>query len=285
MFIVKYSEKDIKEAARKTIKAFLFENQQQLMVPNPQWMASVFSVYNKKAFGGFLKTPQFSTECDSDEWGCYYPGSGPMGITNRFTMKNPGTLCLNGRLKRTKEQWIGTMLHEMCHMYVYQNGMSKYKDAHGPEFWQIAEKVNSIVKSDGVQILKVDDGDVIEANGDEEYAEYKDANGNPVNNGSQNGQIILMVISNPNVEEDKYWICPLKQAELQTAKSVARKIKGAQCKIFIAFSNKLSNIQTDPSSLSGFGGKTYNDAAKKLCSWYGEWNYKTLSINNMKPIQ
>lgn len=297
---MKYSIEDIRESTRKTIKTLLFEKkaapsgntQPALMVPNPQWMAGVFADYNRAAFGGFLKTPKFSTKCDGDEWGCYYPGSGMFGITNRYTMKNPGTLCLNGGLKRTKEQWIGVMLHEMCHMYVYQNGFSKYKDAHGEEFMNIAKKVNAKVKKYGVQVLVVDDGDVIEADGNEEYAEYqsmfgkgKTKNQQPQTQQGQGGQIAICLLTSKD-QENKYWICPLKQNEIKTAQSVVKKAKGiTSCKFYIVFSDKLAKAKTDPSVLSGFGGQTYQDAVENFCSYYGEWDYKKLNVNNMKPVQ
>lgn len=292
---MKYSYKDIKESARKSVKLFLHEAasngnaKPQLMVPNRQWMAAVFAAYNKAAFGGVLKTPQFSTECESDEWGCYYPGSGFMGITNRFTMKKPGILCLNGGLKRTQNEWIGVMLHEMCHMYIFQNGTSKYKDAHGQDFMALAKKVNSKVKRFGVQVLVVDDGEVIEAEGNEEYAEYKDNNGNVVknNNQSQNngGQIIICLITSKNADS-KYWICPLKKNEIQTAQAAIKKSKGiTNYKFYTVFSEKLSQVPTDPSRLAGFGGTTYQDAVTNFCSYYGEWDYSKLNVNNMKPLQ
>lgn len=296
---MKYSIEDIRESTKKTIDFLLLEKaapsgkakpkanaQPQLMVPNPQWMADVFADYNKVAFGGFLKTPKFSTECESDEWGCYYPGSGKFGITNRFTMKNPGTLCLNGRLKRTKEEWIGVMLHEMCHIYVYQNGFSKYKDAHGPEFMQIAKTVNAKVKKYGVQVLVVDDGDVIEADGNEEYAQYVGTNGKASKQQNyQGGQIAICVITSKN-EEDKYWICPLKPNEIKIAQAAVKKSKGVtSCKFYMVFSDKLTRAKTSPQTLAGFGGSTYNDAVVNFCSYYGEWDYKKLNVNNMKPIQ
>lgn len=293
---MKYSIEDIRESTKKTIGLLLFEKSapsanasKQLMVPNPQWMAGVFADYNRVAFNGVLKTPKFSTKCDGDEWGCYYPGRGKFGITNRYTMQNPGTLCLNGRLKRTKEEWIGVMLHEMCHMYVYQNGFSKFKDAHGPEYMKVVEEVNAKVKKYGVQILVVDDGEMIEADGNEEYAEYKGIDGKGYNPNTtqtnQGGQIVICVITSKN-EDGKYWICPLKQNEIKTAQAAIKKAKGiVSYKFYIVFSDKLANSQTNPSMLSGFGGNTYKDAVVEFCSYYGEWDYNKLNLNNMKPVQ
>ena len=77
-----YKEKHISNNPKSKKKAFLSEikssksNNEQLIVPNQQWMSSVFSFYNKKAFGNALKTPKFSTKCEKNEWGCYYPGNG-----------------------------------------------------------------------------------------------------------------------------------------------------------------------------------------------------------------
>ena len=297
--LVKYSIENIRETAKKAIELLLLEKasatdnaSKQLMVPNPQWMAAVFADYNKVVFGGMLKTPRFSTKCEGNEWGCYYPGSGKFGMVNRFTMKKPGTLCLNGALKRTKEEWIGVMLHEMCHMYVFQNGFSKYKDAHGNEFMQVAKFVNRKVKRYGVQVLVVDDGEVIEADGNEEYAEYTNINGRKSTrktaNGSQqqSGQIVVCVITRDG-EGPKYWIAPLKKNEIKTAQSAINNAEDiASYRFFIVFSDKLANnAQTNPKVLGGFGGDTYKDAVVRFCSYYGEWDYGKLNLNNMKPVQ
>lgn len=293
---MKFQEKHIAESVRKAIKKILKEatrqqqQQQNLIVPNIEWMSVVFNKYNQFLFGGKLTTPKFSLKCDPDEWGCYYPSAGNNGQYNRFTMKGQGTLCLNGAYKRTQNQWIATMLHEMCHEYVYQNGVSKFTNQHDDKFWRIANYVNEKMRPYGIEIKEnVDGGDVgvVKSDGNEEYAVYRDENGNPVY--GQGVSSVLCVIDNPNGNGYSCWICLLKENEIQQAKSIlqnfSKKIKGLKYNFYYVQSQKLANANTDPSNLAGFGGNSYNDAVKKLRAYYGEWNPENFNSNNLRPIK
>lgn len=298
-----FQEKYIEESVSKAIKKILKEEfsnsennegtqQEKLMVPNIRWMSAAFNDCNKNVFGGKLIVPKFSTKCDENEWGCYYPSAGSNGEYNRFTMKAQGTLCLNALYKRTEKQWISTLLHEMCHEYVYQNGISKFANQHGVKFWRIAKLVNEKVKGYGLEIKEKDDGGeigVVKADGTEEMAVYHGMDGNFVNNEQEQGSgTVLCVIDNPNGYGYKCWVCILKENEIQEAKSVLQKLmRRVRIKygFYLIQSEKLSKVQTSPSNLAGFGGNSYMKAVENLCKYYGEWNFEIFNSNNLTKLK
>lgn len=264
--------KILKEAAKK--------RKEKLVVPNVDWIYGWYCHFNKTVFNNFLQLPKFSARCDKEDWGCYIPEVG----TFRYK-ETPGTLCLNGMYKRTEREWLGTLLHEMCHQYVCQNRGFKFKDSHGTDFMKAVDFVNNNkdVKSRNIVVLKDDYADTIEADGTEKYEYYKDEKGKKVY--SNQGRCIICIIENDNGNGYKYWLALIKQNEVSIAKKSLRKAKIQNYKFFYINSEKLSNADTNPELLSGFGGMSYEDAVVKMGSYYGEFEYEKFDVNNLVSVK
>lgn len=131
--------------------------------PTVEWMVKRYNEANEKLFGGVLG------ECDL---GIFTTGRGSRGGVNgwfKFMNTNlhinPATyklysgdiplthsnlievakprIELNGNKHGSEWAFMVTLVHEMCHYYVYRNGYYA-KRPHGKEFKQIAKAVTAL---------------------------------------------------------------------------------------------------------------------------------------------
>lgn len=100
-----------------------------------------FNEYNKKYFNGSLTKPKFST----------YVSETSMGIFNVSERNNKTklTILIARNINFNEEELRDTLLHEMIHLYVYQNfGFSKKHNGH------FADKMNELNQKYGFDIRK-----------------------------------------------------------------------------------------------------------------------------------
>lgn len=231
------------------------------MKPTLPWMGQTFDEYNTKYFGGRLARPRFSLRCPKGNWGYYQPNATYNRITRKTTVKSPGTLFLNGNYSREERDWIGTMLHEMIHMYI-NTVMCKYPiNDHGDDFYNMAMRINQ------------DGWDISEAN--EEKSTDREVKGNEADERSHEERLvkphIFCVVEQPQDENFKVWGFRAKFEDLQSYISTARRLNNAtEIKIFYCYSSKLNQMPTSSNNLAGVGANDYESLFRIVSQIIGE---------------
>lgn len=118
------------------------------MIPSYVWAEKKFNEFNNAIFKGRLLKPVINITdfCFCDGEFCY--GSYEYALKTNWLGKitgvqNAGTITLNKSYDLTERRWEGVLLHEMVHMYVYTVLLKNPKDPHGPEFMNIANKIQA----------------------------------------------------------------------------------------------------------------------------------------------
>lgn len=145
-------------------------NSEEKFKPTVEWMAKKYDEINAWLFNGKLGSCNFEIYSSGyNSLGHFRLGNSylKMKKDNRRIFTNTSMygisyayvnrddfdrICkpiigLNGNYKGTEKAWVSTLIHEMCHYYTYMHGYVP-KQAHGPEFRQIAEAV--AVRSNGM---------------------------------------------------------------------------------------------------------------------------------------
>ena len=138
-------------------------NSEEKFKPTVEWMAKKYEEINAWLFNGALGSCNFEIYSSGyNTLGHFRLGNSylKMKKDNRRIFTNTSMygisyayvnrddfdrICkpiigLNGNYKGTEKAWVSTLIHEMCHYYTYMYGYVP-KQAHGPEFRQIAEAV------------------------------------------------------------------------------------------------------------------------------------------------
>ena len=231
------------------------------MKPTLPWMAQAFDEYNAKYFGGRLARPRFSLRCNPNYWGYYQPNATYNRITRRTTVKSPGTLFLNGNYSREERDWIGTMLHEMIHMYI-NTVMRKYPiNDHGDDFYNIAMRINQ------------DGWNISEAN--EKKSTDREVQGNEADERSPEERLvkphIFCVINQPQNNSFKLWGFRADFNNLQAYISTAKRINGANAiYVYYCYSSRLNQMPTSPDNLMGVGANDYESLIRTVSQIIGE---------------
>lgn len=142
-------------------------NEKDMFVPDTQWLATNYEKMNNLLFGGALGKCNFYVFTKGK--GSSYKRLGSFGMAARDIKYNKMTrqmfvsdywgdkefinkdnfyntckpfIEINGNYKWTEKAALTTLVHEMCHYYVYMQGLYP-KQGHGAEFKQIASYVSS----------------------------------------------------------------------------------------------------------------------------------------------
>ena len=113
------------------------------MRPTIPWMQQAFGFYNKKYFGGRLEVPKFNLNCPYGNWGFYTPNGTFDRFTRRAKIFGSGTISLSNEYSRDEKDLIGTLLHEMIHMYIILVNKKYPFNQHGSMFQNWADKLNA----------------------------------------------------------------------------------------------------------------------------------------------
>lgn len=234
------------------------------MVPTIPWMRENFQNFNTKYFGGKLPQPQFKVVRMRDEWGRYeLPGAKFNKLNRRITQRqNDGILLLTSSYDRNENAVISTLLHEMVHEYVYLVMGIYPRDPHGEEFMSIASGINA----DGWNIadgVEMTDSDV-DAN-DKETSSY------------------LLFVVYDKQSKNCWHVGRADENDIDKFRASAQKL-GGSIWIYSCSSQNLGGLKSDPNTLLGFGGTTYQEAATKLANYCGE-RPNVFSVNNMKQVK
>lgn len=233
------------------------------MRPTVDWLKRAFVVYNRQYFGGKLPMPKFevSDKCtfsnngvEDDAFGYYMPNARYNLSTRRVTrILDSGTICLTTKWSRDVNDVIGTLLHEMAHMYVYLVMRVYPYDIHGKEFMSVASRL----AEDGWDVVSNDlkDSDKIDADDEE----------------NTNNTRILCLISKPKGKNYKYWCCICDKNTSNQVYLLANKIPGVtSVKFYQCNSKNLEFYKMNPMKLNGFGGMTLQDITKAMSNYFGE---------------
>lgn len=241
------------------------------MKPTLPWMKQAFATYNAKYFHNRLKTPNFSLDCPEGNWGFYYPDGTFNAITRKAKIFGPGTIYLNPDFSRDEKDLIGTLLHEMIHMFI-NTVLLKYPiNAHGSDFQEFADFLNQ----DGWNISEANEKkitDTTDDTGDEEYA----------NRTIQPS--IFCIIEQPNDAQYKVWGFRAEYNQLNSYIQTARKTKnnGATVlNVYYCYSANMSKLPSSPRDLRGVGAQDYNTLLSRVSRIIGE----QLSQDNFKLTQ
>lgn len=132
-----------------------------LMRPTVEWMTRMYNEMNRALFGGRLRECEFCVrdlgrtlgrfQMTGESLGYYKDDrslffKNPSGICFYINRNNFAKLCkplitLNDAYTAPEEQFLTTLVHEMCHYYTYMEGTVP-TSAHGEEFKAIARSVN-----------------------------------------------------------------------------------------------------------------------------------------------
>ena len=221
------------------------------MIPTVPWMRQKFAEYNQKYFGGQLPTPQFAVEGLSGLWGAYDLDARYNLRTLKITKVNGnGKITLTNRYSRDENAVISTLLHEMCHEYVYLVMGICPQNKHGKEFMSIAQRINA----DGWKISS----ETIRTDTDTE------------GKNQQYDAAILCIIKKPEGTDYKWWICKCEKGNIQQFNSTAKKIDGVSSVAFYEVDcPELEHVKSDPSTLFGWGGMSYLDAITRMAEYCG----------------
>jgi hypothetical protein len=240
------------------------------MRPTIPWMQQAFGFYNKKYFGGRLKTPKFSLDCPYGNWGFYTPNGTFNRVTRRATIFGPGTLSLTSKYSRDEKDLIGTLLHEMIHMYI-NTVMKLYpRNPHGEEFYGIANRINQ----DGWNISESNemmDDDIYDENGDESSQTNNDTS------------YILCILEQPSHGVCKYWGFKADETTLDGFVSTCRSLKAhgaTKLNIYQCYNSALERLPSSHEQLLGVGANNINMLLRYLSQLSGG----NISLNNLKLI-
>lgn len=231
------------------------------MKPTLPWMGQTFDEYNTKYFGGRLSRPNFSLRCPDGNWGYYQPDATFNRITRKTFVKSPGILYLNANYSREEKDWVGTLLHEMIHMYINTVLCIYPINDHGREFYNIANRLNQ----DGWNIsetneMKSTDREVRGDESDERSHEERLVKPH-----------IFCIVEQPQNNNFKLWGFRANFRELQSYISSAKKINGAtEIKIFYCYSSKLNQLPTSSNNLMGIGANDFNSLIRTVSQIIGE---------------
>ena len=231
------------------------------MKPTIPWLQQAFGFYNEKYFGGRLKTPKFSLNCPYGNWGFYTPNGTFNRITRRATIFGPGTLSLTSKYSRDEKDLIGTLLHEMIHMYI-NTVMLKYPtNPHGREFQEIAQRLNQ------------DGWNISEAN--EKKLTDREVQGDEADERGHEERLVkphvFCVINQPQSNSFKLWGFRADFNNLQAYISTAKKINGANViNVYYCYSSNLNQMPTSPDNLAGVGANDYESLIKIVSRIIGE---------------
>jgi hypothetical protein len=226
------------------------------MKPTIPWMSQTFDEYNKKYFGCKLQMPKFSVNCSDNNWGYYTPNGTFSKLNRKFTKNGTGTIQLNSNYSRDEKDWIGTLLHEMIHMYINEVMLLYPKNPHGKEFIALANRLNA----DGWNISEGNekkDTDVYEPNNNN--STNRQENVNKQNYSQQNGEFnyIFCIIEQPKDKNFKLWGFRADETNLDeyinTAKILKEKNGATTLKIFITKAKQIGYFPLVPSKLNGCG--------------------------------
>lgn len=232
------------------------------MYPTVQWLSQKFAEYNKQYFGGKIPTPQFSIERLTGEWG-RFDVDVDYDRNRRITRAHSnGVLTVNGNYSREERSWINTLLHEMCHAYVYLVMGVLPRDPHGREFLSVANAINRY-------------GWNIEAETNEDDTDVYDENGN---------QPILCVITNNANQYYRWWVCKVDENNIdQFRATINANPQVGVASFYKVNSQALNRIQSNPSTLDGWGGQTYAEAVQKMAAYCG-CDYREFGGKNLTKI-
>ena len=101
-----------------------------------------FKEYNKLYFGRKLITPQFTT---------FLSGRGYLGICYYHKDKSRMKISIARNVDWTEETLRKVLVHEMIHLYLFQNVGYRQGNSHGKHFREMAEKIK---ETDGLVITK-----------------------------------------------------------------------------------------------------------------------------------
>ena len=237
------------------------------MFPTIPWMKENFAEFNNRYFGGGLPIPQFVVRRMTDEWGRFdidvdYDRN--RRITNA---KGNGILTINSAYSRSENSLLTTLLHEMCHMYVYLVMRVLPRNAHGREFMSIAQKINA----DGWNVqpeTDASDTDVFDEDGQQ----------------NANTKVIICILHATNNQHYEYWICKVNEDNINEFKStISRNPAAGQAAFFSANIPSLANAPSNPQTLAGWGGQSYMEVAKKVADYCGA-DYRLLLDKNLTRI-
>ena len=233
------------------------------MKPTLPWMGQTFDEYNAKYFGGRLARPRFSLRCSPNHWGYYQPNATYNRITRRTTIKSPGTLFLNGNYSREEKDWIGTMLHEMIHMYI-NTVLRKFPiNDHGNDFYNIAMRINQ------------DGWNISEAN--EKKSTDREVRDDEVDERGHEERLVkphvFCVIDQPQNNSFKLWGFKAEYNSLNSYIATAKKLKNSGAttlRIYYCYSTNMGQLQTNSQNLCGFSANSYTELIKKVSTSIGE---------------
>ena len=221
------------------------------MVPTIPWMKQKFAEYNKKYFGGKLPTPKFEVVNDTERWGNFKLEANFEHDTRKIVdRKGNGTIQLTSAYSRKENAVESSLLHEMCHEYVYLVSPRIYpEDIHGTEFKNAAKLIGKDAKLVAAELPITDD----------------DIRGGT--NGS-NGCTLCFAYF-PEREDFKWWAC---KAERSTVKTFVEKLKqlGGKTFVFHSPSDALYHYHSSTDTLDGWEGNTKHDIAQKISDFCGD---------------
>lgn len=228
-----------------------------LMKPTIPWMVHTFNEYNEKYFHGRLRAPKFRLGCPkNDDWGCFRPdGVQKGGVVT--ALYSTGTLFLNGQYMREEKDWIGTMLHEMIHMYIINVDRKYPMNGHGREFQEWANFLNR----DGWNISEFNEKkstDVETAETQNDERSYDERLVKPY---------IFCIINQPQDNNYKLWGFKADYNTLNNYIDTARKLKqngAVSVYVYYCYSGNMRNLQTSASTLMGVGGNSFNELIRTL---------------------
>lgn len=241
------------------------------MKPTLEWMKMKFEYFNKKYFGNKLETPRFSLECRKGHWG-YYSANNPYNVlTRNVELKDLGTIHLNGSVSRTESDLIGTLLHEMIHMYI-MTVLKKYpKNQHGKEFVSIANVINK----DGWNISEMNERKITDVDDNEESS--TDIN-------AANIEDLFCVIEKPQGKNYKFWGVKCKKDNLNNIIRLATQLKehgATSMYVYTVQSDNFSKFPFTDNTLKGIGGMSITMIISALSSIIGE----RLTNKNFKLVK
>lgn len=220
------------------------------MKPTIPWMKQKFAEYNKKYFGGKLPLPKFEVKPMMDMWGKYDLNARYRNSDRKIVQINDtGVLTLTSAFQRNEKDVISTLLHEMCHEYLYLVEKIFPKNMHGVEFMSVAANINA-------------DGWKIESETIEKTSDVYDE--------SDNGVAILAIFNNPNGTYYRWWICKADESNMNMFLAMATKNPNVgKISFYKINTSAMEHVKSDPSTLFGWGGMSYGEAAGKLASYCG----------------
>lgn len=228
------------------------------MVPTVPWIKQKFAEFNRKYFGGKLPTPRFALEPMANAWGKYDINGASFSMVTRRIINlkqllqngNYGIITLTNQYSRNEVAVCNTLLHEMCHMYVYLVMGVYPKDIHGKEFASLANNIKGF-------------GDIVAEN---PFTDDDVEGGTNGDNGC-----ILGVIEFQGRNDVKWWVCRVNPNELNTFYAKARGLKDVKAVNFYdCESNALYHVESGTKNFFGWGGMVYRMVAQNIANYCGE---------------